>query len=90
MENDEVYVPWTRSELNIAQLEPAHEGVDYELYFGDTPLYTLLKLIAQQLFAFQAYLRKYTLHVYVATLMPELFSIQRFRSTKISQVDLPL
>lgn len=52
MERDEVYLPRTRSELNI----PKDEDFDYEEYFGDTPIYTLAMLIRQQLFAFPAYL----------------------------------
>ena len=53
MERDEVYLPKTRRELNI----PKDEDFDYEEYFGDTPIYTLIMLIRQQLFAFPAYLR---------------------------------
>ncbi|KAJ6542191.1 fatty acid desaturase-domain-containing protein [Mycena vulgaris] len=53
IEHDEVYVPHTRTELQL----PAHaEGTDLEESFGDTPLYTLLSLIRQQLIAFPAYL----------------------------------
>ena len=54
MERDEVYVPWTRSELNIP--DPKSSPVDYEEYFGDTPMYTLFMLLRQQLLAFPAYL----------------------------------
>lgn len=56
MERDEVYVPKTRSDLGIPQ-----EGtcsVDYEEYFGDTPIFTLFMLLRQQLLAFPAYLSK--------------------------------
>ncbi|KAF8989901.1 fatty acid desaturase-domain-containing protein [Cyathus striatus] len=42
LEKDEVYVPKTRT--------------NYEEYFSDTPLWTLLMLTRQQLFAFKAYL----------------------------------
>ncbi|KAI0822416.1 linoleoyl phosphatidylcholine delta-12 acetylenase [Trametes gibbosa] len=55
MERDEVYVPKTRSELGI----PEDDGltkIDYEEYFGDTPIYTLFMLVRQQLLAFPAYL----------------------------------
>ena len=55
MERDEVYVPKTRSDLGIPQ-EHDHHGIDYDEYFGDTPLYTLYMLIRQQLLAFPAYL----------------------------------
>ncbi|KAF8985947.1 fatty acid desaturase-domain-containing protein [Cyathus striatus] len=51
LEKDEVYVPKTRSELGIPE-----KPTNYEEYFSDTPLWTLLMLIRQQLFAFQAYL----------------------------------
>ncbi|KAG9127541.1 hypothetical protein FRC07_012557 [Ceratobasidium sp. 392] len=54
MERDEVYVPKTRSDLNIPSA-PHHE-IDWDEIFGDTPIYTLLVLIGQQLFAFPAYL----------------------------------
>ncbi|KAG9222241.1 hypothetical protein CCMSSC00406_0006538 [Pleurotus cornucopiae] len=54
MERDEVYVPKTRSDLGI----PLDDNgpVDYEEYFGDTPIYTLYMLIRQQVLAFPAYL----------------------------------
>ncbi|KAL6308656.1 fatty acid desaturase-domain-containing protein [Sparassis latifolia] len=55
MERDEVYVPLIRSDLGIPKEEDGHE-IDYEDYFGDTPIFTLLMLIRQQLFAFPAYL----------------------------------
>jgi len=54
VERDEVYVPHTRSDLGIPS-----EGsgkIDYEEYFGDTPIYTLCMLVRQQLLAFPAYL----------------------------------
>lgn len=56
MERDEVYVPKTRSDLGI----PLDDNgpVDYEEYFGDTPIYTLYMLIRQQVLAFPAYLRE--------------------------------
>ncbi|KIP05950.1 hypothetical protein PHLGIDRAFT_107537 [Phlebiopsis gigantea 11061_1 CR5-6] len=56
MERDEVYVPWTRSELGIPQPNEKNGKIDYEEYFGDTPLYTLFALVRQQLLAFPAYL----------------------------------
>ena len=58
MERDEVYVPWTRSELGIPQPHELNGKIDYEEYFGDTPLYTLFTLVRQQLLAFPAYLRE--------------------------------
>ncbi|THH18389.1 hypothetical protein EW146_g2584 [Bondarzewia mesenterica] len=54
MENDEPYIPKTRSELAIP-VDDEH-GMDYEEYFSDTPMYTLFMLVRQQLFAFPAYL----------------------------------
>jgi len=61
MERDEVYVPKTRSDLGI----PADQGqhIDYEEYFGDTPVYTLIMLLFQQFLAFPAYLSE-TLDLY--------------------------
>ncbi|KAJ7048052.1 fatty acid desaturase-domain-containing protein [Mycena amicta] len=53
MTRDETFVPCTRSEVGIPQ---AAHASDYEEYFGDTPLYTLLFLIRQQLLGFPAYL----------------------------------
>ncbi|TFY70490.1 hypothetical protein EVG20_g2522 [Dentipellis fragilis] len=54
MERDEVYVPKTRSDLGIPR--DVNRPIDYEEYFGDTPLYTLFMLVRQQLLAFPAYL----------------------------------
>lgn len=56
MERDEVYVPKTRSDLNIPKL-PSHD-IDWDDFFGDTPIYTLYMLLRQQLLAFPAYLCK--------------------------------
>lgn len=51
-----MYVPKTRSDLGIPA-EDGHHTIDYDEYFGDTPIYTLFVLIRQQLLAFPAYLR---------------------------------
>ena len=56
MEKDEVYVPRTRSEYNIPLSSQEGEGIDYDEYLGDAPLYTLFRLIIQQPIAFPAYL----------------------------------
>ncbi|PIL29228.1 hypothetical protein GSI_09277 [Ganoderma sinense ZZ0214-1] len=57
MERDEVYVPKTRSDLGIPEERGhGHGKIDYDEYFGDTPIYTLYMLLRQQLFAFPAYL----------------------------------
>ncbi|KAF7790452.1 hypothetical protein EIP86_001407 [Pleurotus ostreatoroseus] len=55
MERDEVYVPKTREDLGIPE-ERAGVKIDYDEYFGDTPVYTLYMLVRQQLLAFPAYL----------------------------------
>ena len=57
MEHDETYVPKTRSDLGIQQ-EHKDGNLNYEEYFGDTPLYTLFLLVVQQLIGYPAYLRK--------------------------------
>ncbi|PPQ72062.1 hypothetical protein CVT24_008290 [Panaeolus cyanescens] len=54
MERDEVYVPKTREDFNIPELP--HDEVDWDEIFGDTPIYTILMLVRQQLLAFPAYL----------------------------------
>ena len=54
MERDEVYVPKTREDLRIPD-RPSQE-IDWDDVLGDTPIYTLLMLIRQQLLAFPAYL----------------------------------
>ncbi|KAI5118825.1 hypothetical protein M0805_009403 [Coniferiporia weirii] len=54
MEKDEVYIPKTRSDLGIPTQDS--EEFDYSEYFGDTPIWTLMMLIRQQLLAFPAYL----------------------------------
>ena len=60
MERDEVYVPKTREDLGIP--EGAHNEIEWDEIFGDTPIYTLYMLIRQQLLAFPAYLREYGRH----------------------------
>jgi omega-6 fatty acid desaturase (delta-12 desaturase) len=52
MERDEVYVPKTRSDLGIP---PPGTDFVYDI-FGDTPIFTLLMLLGQQILAFPAYL----------------------------------
>ncbi|KAF8479977.1 fatty acid desaturase-domain-containing protein [Gautieria morchelliformis] len=54
MEKDEFYVPSTRSELGIPSRNRG--SIDYEEYFGDTPIYTMFKLLRQQLLGFPVYL----------------------------------
>ncbi|KAF8574086.1 linoleoyl phosphatidylcholine delta-12 acetylenase [Ramaria rubella] len=54
MEKDEFYIPSTRSQLGLPSEN--HPSIDYEEYLGDTPLYTLFKLMRQQLLGFPAYL----------------------------------
>ena len=52
-----MYVPKTREDLGIPE-ERAGVKIDYDEYFGDTPVYTRYMLVRQQLLAFPAYLRK--------------------------------
>ncbi|KAI0077147.1 delta 12 fatty acid epoxygenase [Panus rudis PR-1116 ss-1] len=54
MEKDDVVVPKTRSDLGIPK-KPDDE-IDWDDYFGDTPLYTLGMLIGHQLLGMQAYM----------------------------------
>ncbi|PBK64077.1 hypothetical protein ARMSODRAFT_1056595 [Armillaria solidipes] len=57
MEHDEVYVPKTRAILGIPSKEFEEEhGINWEYYFGETPIWTLMMLIRQQVLAFPAYL----------------------------------
>lgn len=71
LERDEVYVPRTRADLGIPPPRASGEAgaghkegeIDWDEYFGDTPAYTLFELVRQQLFAFEAYLRKFALMV---------------------------
>lgn len=52
--DDVSYVPSTRSQL---ALPPKSQGpIDYEEYFGDTPIYTMFTLLRQQLLGFPVYL----------------------------------
>ncbi|KAH8108807.1 fatty acid desaturase-domain-containing protein [Phellopilus nigrolimitatus] len=55
MEKDEVYIPKTRSDLGIPTVDDKG-AIDYDDYFGDTPIWTLLMLLRQQFLAFPAYL----------------------------------
>ncbi|KAF8496630.1 hypothetical protein JB92DRAFT_3084729 [Gautieria morchelliformis] len=50
MEKDEVRAPTSASQ------GAAGKHIDYDEYFGDTPIYTLFMLVRQQLLAFPAYL----------------------------------
>ncbi|KAF8817641.1 hypothetical protein BYT27DRAFT_7074151 [Phlegmacium glaucopus] len=54
MERDEVYVPKTRADLNIP--DKLNNEIDWDEIFGDTPVYTLIMLIRQQVLAFPSYL----------------------------------
>ncbi|KAH7916574.1 fatty acid desaturase-domain-containing protein [Hygrophoropsis aurantiaca] len=54
MEKDEVYIPATRNDLGIPK-EVEH-SIDFEHYFGDTAIYTLLVLIIRQAISFPLYL----------------------------------
>jgi len=56
MERDEVYVPKRRSDLGIPPERKPPESLDWDELFCDTPIYTLLMLVRQQILAFPAYL----------------------------------
>lgn len=71
MARDETFVPSTRSDRGIVE---DNGRVDYDEIFGDTPLYTLLLLIRQQIFGFPAYLR--TCCLTLCLLSPKLSSVQ--------------
>jgi hypothetical protein len=60
MERDEVYVPKTRSDLNIPEEHP-DRPVNYSDFFHESPLFTLYMLVRQQLLAFPAYLCKFSI-----------------------------
>jgi len=55
MERDEVYVPKTKADLGIPD-NATENDTNWSEYFEDTPIYTLVRLILQQLLAFPAYL----------------------------------
>lgn len=56
MERDELWIPATKSDLKIP--ESHHGDHNVEEYLGDTPVFTLLTLIGQQLIGFPMYLSK--------------------------------
>ena len=60
MERDENYLPRARSELNMAPQESMKKA-DYEEIFGETPVYTLLRMAVMQLLGWQLYLTYNTL-----------------------------
>ncbi|KAF9012143.1 delta-12 fatty acid desaturase [Hymenopellis radicata] len=55
LERDQHYIPPTRSSLNVPPKDMA-EKIDYWEILGEAPLYTLIRIIAMQLFGWQAYL----------------------------------
>lgn len=87
MERDEVYVPKTRTDLNLPK--EGDPRLDYEEILGDTPIYTLYMLIRQQLLAFPAYLRKSRLILppIGVPLILSKHSLQRVWPKDISQMD---
>ena len=87
MERDEVYIPKTRKDLGIPD-KPSHQ-IDWDDIFGDTPIYTLFKLIRQQLLGFPAYLRKCQTNLSGRKSNGLNNSLQRFRSKGLSEVDEP-
>ena len=89
MERDEVYVPKTRSDLGIPEEQGGHK-IDYDEYFGDTPIYTLYMLVRQQLLAFPAYLSKHRRSLEDQNMMlTATNSLQCIRSEELSEVDEP-
>ncbi|KAF8324722.1 fatty acid conjugase [Cantharellus anzutake] len=60
MERDENYVPKTRSELKMASGDMMKRA-DYEEIFGETPIWTLGRMLVMQLMGWQLYLTYNTL-----------------------------
>lgn len=81
MERDEAYVPKTRIDLGIpANATPS----DLAEFFEDAPLYNLVMLIRQQIFAFDAYLRKPTPSYLLLSCCLYVRSVQCFGTDEIS------
>ena len=55
MEREENYVPRTRSDFNLPASKTARE-TDYHDIFEETPIYTLVRMVAMQLLGWQSYL----------------------------------
>ena len=55
MERDENYVPRTRKHYQLPPPSKAHI-CDYHEIFEETPIYTLLRMLAMQAFGWQYYL----------------------------------
>lgn len=67
MERDELWIPRLKSELNM--LTSGEGPLDYEDYLGDTPLYTLVSLIVQQIVGFPLYLSEWRPRVSLTSLV---------------------
>ncbi|KAF8131462.1 delta-12 fatty acid desaturase protein [Boletus edulis] len=55
MENDEVFVPYVRSEKKLPPKEVAHKH-DYDEILSESPLYTLVRVLVMQIFGHHTYL----------------------------------
>lgn len=89
MERDEVYVPKTRTDLGLPSKEQEKEhGIDWDDYFGDTPIWTLMMLIRQQVLAFPAYLRKFP-RLGFSLSSHFLFSDKCIRTARLSPIHKP-
>ena len=64
MERDEVWVPQTRSEMKS---HSENSWLHLDDYLGDTPLYTLVNLVAQQLVGYQMYIGAQGMRVDIMT-----------------------
>ncbi|KAJ7126936.1 delta 12 fatty acid epoxygenase [Mycena epipterygia] len=95
MTRDETYVPKTRSDLGL----PKDNGhIDYDELFGDTPLYTLLLLVRQQVLGFPAYLNTRVFNVSGQKWYPkgtnhfnptsDLFTSNQWRAVVLSDIGL--
>lgn len=81
MERDEAYVPKTRTDLGIpTDATPS----DLAEFFEDAPLYNLVLLIRQQIFAFDAYLRKSTPLYWLSSHRSHVPSVQCFGTDEVS------
>lgn len=87
MERDEVYVPKTRSDLGLPHT--ANHEIDWDDYFGDTPIYTMYMLLRQQFLAFPAYLCKSAVASLGLGRANTPNSSQRLRTKRLSCLDEP-
>ena len=84
MERDEVYVSKTRSDLGIPK--KSRDEIDWDEYFGESPIYTMYMLVRQQLLAFPAYLCESQCSDGIRRVHAAV-SMERLRSEEVSEVD---